>query len=78
MFDVPAGFYRRAKKLDYKGHGFFKNKGRILDSGLLYNFSNYKSYDWKNYFLYNFVFGFFRDHLLELRIKEPKYMNIPN
>jgi hypothetical protein len=63
MFDLKEGFYRKAYAKDYKGFGFFKYKGRFLDSDIFYNFFNYKFYDWKNHFLYNFVFGLFRDHL---------------
>lgn len=71
MFDLKEDFFRGSLVKDdtYKGYGFFKYKGRFLDPDVIYDLFNYQAYDWKNYFLYNFVFGFFRDNLLELRIK---------
>jgi len=44
MFSPGAGFYRESEK-NYKGYGSFKYKGRVLDPGIIYNFSNFRDYD---------------------------------
>ena len=45
MFDLKESFYRKAYSKDYRGYGFFKYKGRFLESDIFYNFFNYKKYD---------------------------------
>jgi hypothetical protein len=45
MFSPGGGFFRDSFQKDYKGYGSFKFKGRILDPGIIYNFSNYRDYD---------------------------------
>ena len=64
MFSPGAGFYRESEK-NYKGYGSFKYKGRVLDPGVIYNFSNFRDYDWKKNFLFNFVFVILGIDLLE-------------
>jgi hypothetical protein len=61
MFEPKGEFFRDSSNEKYKGYGSFKYKGRFLDTDVIYNFFNYKAYDWKNFFLFNFVFGLFRD-----------------
>ena len=67
-FDVPSNFYRLPKtgaKYDkpkkYKGvdKSFFS--GILLDKKIFYNTSSFRKYNLKNFFLYNFIFGYSRD-----------------
>jgi hypothetical protein len=59
-FDVTSSFYRKSK-FEYNGVNKYFFKGLLLDKKIFYNTISFRKYNLKNFFLYNFIFGYSRD-----------------
>jgi hypothetical protein len=61
LFKLSNSFFRNSSSSKYKGFAdFYFNKHKI-PSKLFFNDENANEFNLKNYFLYNFSFGLYRD-----------------
>lgn len=61
-FDVTSSFYRKFKKnIWYRGVNKSFFKGLLLDKKIFNNNFSFRKYNLKDFFLYNFIFGYSRD-----------------
>lgn len=60
-FQLSSNFFRKSSSKKYHGFGEFFFKGRKLPMGIFFNKQNYNDFSLKDNFLFNFIFGFFRD-----------------
>ena len=63
FFSIPNGFFRKPSKdySNYFGRGESFYNGEKINTGVIFNSRNRWSYKLKDFFLFNFIFGFFRD-----------------
>jgi hypothetical protein len=61
LFKLSNNFFRNSNSFKYKGFGDFYFNNRKIPSKLFFNDQNANEFNIKNYLLYNFSFGYYRD-----------------
>lgn len=64
---MPDNFYRSKSELEkkdnYQALGTAFYKGRKIDKGIIFNKHNANAYNLKDFFLFNAIFGYFKDKI---------------